>query len=191
MDFEGPMEFEVPINQVAGLFLMDDLRSGRHAPEAWRDRASSDFWIKSVWSVLVEPSFHPSALMVVVRSNHHYGPAWLKGVLIAPSALDPTRYELPSPVDLSNWRDPVCDCLKTTSILSPDADIGGGLDGVGYRLCIENSPVRAEVSFSNPTNPDVMRLERSFLSAAATIAGLQKDQASASFLTVWREYAGR
>jgi hypothetical protein len=126
--------------------------------------------------------------MVVVRGHRGAGPEFTKGVLIAPQ-VNPTRYDLPKPVSLGTWTDPVSECLKTTSVLNPEVPLGGGLDGIGYTLYVDKPSLQAEIRFSNPTAPEAVRLESSFLSAAATIAGLQKDEASASFLPIWRKYA--
>lgn len=171
------MALDIPLNEVAGLFQMDGLRAGTHRFKVSTSSFSRSMLIKSVWSVLIKPSFHPSALMVVVRCVDGYGPnpPWTKGVLITPS-LNPTRDDLPQPVALESADDAVAECWWTPPTALDTAS--SSATAPSRRRSISGIPmILTACDWREPSSP----LRRRSPGGRRILP--------ASFLNTWRQYA--
>lgn len=130
------------------------------------------------------PSFDHHGLLGVasVRGEEYRGKTssgWIKAFLASDNSI--------AVLEIDN--DPLTPVVSRLPLLHKSQSIF--LDGVGYQLRIETNQINSNLSFGNPTLPELVALERTAWELAETIARRSRNKPLASFVNTWRRYHER
>lgn len=153
------------------LLNLNGLKTGRHGK-------LKTVKVTSLWSAKVRPSFHPEAMFLVVRDDDQILGAF--GANVSPTGLK-FEYHV-SHLETVWWKE------ITGIAINLDDSPSLSLDGIGYEFKLISFAQNLTVSFSNPSEPSLLLLEKTLLAVATKILANSENVRLKEYLTAWEDY---
>lgn len=176
-------EIQDELKALLDAFKLDRFGVGRHIVRDERGWRVRDIQVQSVWLARIEPSFHPTAYLMVMHADEW---PW---ALFCVRDTDSMLNIQGEPVACFTLDDRVSDTLKHLDLLSSNQSVA--TDGIGYSLLVRTWAVSADLQFFNPTTESLRSLEHALFEVAESIARITERPDMADYLEIWRPYLSR
>lgn len=153
------------------LLNLDGLKVGKHGK-------SKPFRVTSLWSAKIHPSFHPTAMFLVILTDDQILGAF--GANVSPTGLQ-FEYHV-SHLETIWWKE------ITGIAINLDDSPSLSLDGIGYEFKLISFSQNLTISFSNPSEPSLLLLEKTLLAVATKILANSENARLKDYLTAWEGY---